>query len=103
CRLELNRREVSDHVGCDVRMWIAHLVDQLLRYQRKRDRTTSVWMLRDDERPISRRLDDGIADVGEIGNVLPIVEAVAARALPTALDGVSRDESRRDTITGRVG
>ena len=55
-------------------------------------------MLHDDERPVSRRLDDRIADVGEIGDVLPVVQAVAAGALRAALDDVAGDDSGRETI-----
>ena len=55
-------------------------------------------MLHDDERPVSRRFDDGIADVGEIGNVPPVVQAVAAGALRAALDDVTGNDPGGEAI-----
>ncbi len=58
-------------------------------------------MLGDDEGAVARRLDDRIADVGEIGNVAPVVQAVAARALRAALDDVAGDDPRGEPIVIR--
>ena len=48
--------------------------------------------------PSALRFDDRIADVREIGNVLPVVEAVAAGALRAALDDVAGDDARREPV-----
>src|SRR4051812_8190651 len=50
-------------------------------------------MLGDRERAVSFRLDDRIADIGEVGNILPIVETIAARTLRAALDDVAGDDT----------
>ena len=57
-----------------------------------------VRVLRDDERAVGARLDDRIADVREVGNVPPVVEAVAARALRAALDDVAGDDSGGELV-----
>ena len=92
------RREVGDDVGRDVRVRIAHLVHELLGHRRDRDPAAGVRMLVDDERAVGVAFDDRIADVREVGNVLPIVEAVAARALRAAFDDVAGDDSRGESI-----
>ena len=46
-----------------------------------------------DERAVRLGFHDGIADVGHVGNVLPVDLTVAARALRAALDDVAGDGS----------
>src|SRR5271165_2547502 len=55
-------------------------------------------MFRDYERAIRFGFDDGIADVREIGHVLPACGAVSAGTLRAALDDVAGNDSRRETI-----
>ena len=85
-------------VGRDVRVRVAHLVDELLRHRRHRDPAAGVGMLVDHERSVVVAFDDRIADVGEIGNRLPVVEAVAARALRAALDDVAGDDAGGEAV-----
>ena len=44
------------------------------------------------------RGDDRIPDVGEIGDALPVHQAVAPRALGTAFDGVARHGPGRQQV-----
>jgi hypothetical protein len=71
---------------------VAHLVHELLGHRVRRDAPPGAGVLRDDERAVRRRLDDRVADVGEVRDVAPVVEAVAARALRAALDDVPGDD-----------
>ena len=87
--------------GRDVRVRIAHLVDELLGDRRHRDPPAGVRVLGDDERAVGACFDDGIADVGEIGNRSPVVQTVAARALRAALDDVPGDDAGGELIPAR--
>ena len=55
-------------------------------------------MLGDDERAVGAGLDDRIADVGEVGNLPPVVQAVAAGALRAALDDVAGDDAGGEAV-----
>src|SRR2546423_1819799 len=57
-------------------------------------------MLRDLERPVRTRFDDRVPHVGEVGNALPVDEAVAAAALGAALDRVTRHGAGGEQVPG---
>src|SRR5690348_3906811 len=97
-RRELDRREVSDHVRSDVRVRIAHLIDELLGDSRYRHTAARSGVLRHDESTVRRRLDNWIADVREIRNVAPIVQTIATRTLGAALDDMSGDDPGREHV-----
>ena len=48
-------------------------------------------VLGDDKGPVGLGFDDGVADVGEIGEVLPVDLAVAAGGLGAAFNNVAGD------------
>ena len=55
-------------------------------------------MLGDDERPIRLDLQDGIADVGQVGDALPIRLRIPSGALRAALDDVARHDAGREQV-----
>ena len=95
------RREVGDDVGRDVRVRIAHLVHELLGDRRHGDAPAGARMLVTTNEPSARAFDDRVADVREIGNVAPVVQAVAAGALRAALDDVAGDDARGERDPSR--
>jgi hypothetical protein len=96
--LELDAREVGHHVGRDVRPRIAHLVDELLGHRVERYPPAGARVLGNDERSVGGRLRDRISDVRQVGDRAPVVQAVAARALRTALEDVPGDDASRQPI-----
>jgi hypothetical protein len=58
-------------------MRIAHLVDELFGDGLHRHPPTGVVVLGDDERPVGRGIDDGVADIGQVLDGAPIMQAVA--------------------------
>src|SRR6185312_12095311 len=89
---DADRGEIGNHVRRDVAVRVAHFLNELLRYSLHRHAATGVGMLGDDKAAILVRVCDRITDVGEIGNVAPVVLAVAAGALRTALEYVTGDD-----------
>src|SRR3954468_6414307 len=79
-------------------MWITHLVDQLLGDGTHRYPATGVGMLGHDEAAVGFRLDQRVADVGEIGDRAPVVQTVPAGALRAPLDDVSGDDSGGELV-----
>src|SRR5258708_34678435 len=62
------------------------------------DAAAGAGVFGDDEGAIGLSFDDGIADVGHVGNVLPVDLAIAAGALGAALDDVAGDGSGGEFI-----
>src|SRR5207244_11886404 len=91
---QTNRREVRDAVRCDVFRWIAHLVHELLGHPGDVDPPAGTGVLGDLERAVRGRLDDRIPYVGQVGSRLPILQAVPAAALGSALDRMPSHGSR---------
>src|SRR5205085_11662516 len=102
CVFEVDAGEVSDAVGRDIGVWVAHLVDELLLDRGNVDATARALVLRDDERAVGSRLDDGKADARQVWNVLPVVLAVAARDLRAALDNVAGNRARGEAVPVRL-
>ena len=100
-RLEMNRREVGDHVGRDVRVRIAHLVHELFRDGLHGYPPARVRVLGHHEGAVGLRLDDRISDVGEILDRPPLVETIPARTLRSTLNNVARNNSRRELVPVR--
>src|SRR5262249_37025994 len=71
---------------------------ELLFYRVDGDAPTGGGVFRDDETAIGLGLDDRVADVGQVGDGLPIDLAVAARALRAALDNVSGDRPGSELV-----
>ena len=59
-------------------------------------------VLHDVEAPVGAGFDNGIADVGQVGDPVPVVETVPAAALRSAFDDMPGDRARGDLIP-RVG
>ena len=57
-------------------------------------------MLDDIEAAVGAGFDDRVADVGHVGDPLPVVQTIAATTLRPALDDVSRDRPGGDLIPG---
>src|SRR6185369_7642291 len=95
---QMDRREISDAIRCEVLVRIAHFVNQLLFDTRNDDPATSALVLRDHKRPIRRRFNNRKSDVSKVWNAAPLVLAVTTRGLCATLDDVTRDRSRRKTI-----
>src|ERR1700752_2905051 len=95
---ELNRREISNAVRRDVLVRITHLVNELLLYRRNDDPAAGSFMFGDDKTSVRRRLHNREANIGKIWNPAPLVLAVSARRLRTALDDVTGNRSCCKTI-----
>jgi hypothetical protein len=90
--------KVGDHVGRDVRPRVAHLVDELLGDRMEGDAAAGSGVLGDDERPVGARLGDRVADVGQVGDRTPVVQAVPPGALRTTLEDVPGDDPRGELV-----
>ena len=55
-------------------------------------------MLRDAKSPVGLGLDNGVTDVGKIGNASPIRDTIAAGGLRAALNDVACDDASRQPI-----
>jgi hypothetical protein len=58
----------------------------------ERDAAAGSGVLGDDERPVGARLGDRVADVGQVGDRTPVVQAVPPGALRTTLEDVPGDD-----------
>jgi hypothetical protein len=56
------------------------------------DAAAGSGVLGDDERPVGARLGDRVADVGQVGDRTPVVQAVPPGALRTTLEDVPGDD-----------
>jgi len=81
---------LRNDVRGDVLGGLPHLVDQLLGDRVDRHHASGPGVLGDREGAVRPRLDDGIADVPEVGH-LPEAAEVAARALSAAFYDVAGD------------
>ena len=88
--LEPDGREVGHAVGGDVFTRVAHFVHQLLADAGHGDATARARVLRHVEAAVGIRFHDRVSDVGEVGDALPVHEAVSSAALRAAFDRVSR-------------
>src|SRR5688572_11148863 len=84
-------------------MRVAHFIQELLADALDGDTAPGSLVFGDDEGTVSASLDDRIADVGEVWNRTPVVQAIAAGTLRAALDDVARDDSRGEAIPVIVG
>src|SRR5208337_4807274 len=89
--LQMDGSEIRHAVGSDVVLRIAEFIEQLLLYGVGGNAAASAGVLGDGERSVRLGLDDRIADVGHIRNILPVDLAIPAGALGSALDDMARD------------
>src|SRR5205085_5160961 len=100
---EPDRREVGDAIGRDVLARVAHLVKQLLFDRRDGDAPAGAFVLGYHEGAVGLRLDDRVTDVGEVGNGLPVDQAIAAGTLRAALDRVPGNRPCGQQVPGVGG
>ena len=96
--LQPHPSEVADHVRQQVRAGITDLVEHLFQHGMHRHQAAGAGRLGDRELAVLAHLDDRKAHVGiAVLHQLPVGE-VAAGALRTAFDDVTRDASRREQV-----
>ena len=88
---EVDGGEIGHAIGRDVVARVADFVEKLLFHAVRIDAPAGAGVLGDGERSVGLGFHDGIADVGQIRNVLPIHLAIAAGALRAAFDDVPGD------------
>src|SRR5205814_6585252 len=74
--------------------------DELLGHAGHADTPAGAGMLEDLERPVWGRVHDRVADIREVGDALPVYEAVAPAALRAALDRMARDRPGGEEVPG---
>src|SRR6185437_859200 len=75
---EMERGEIGATIGREVGARVSDFVDELFGYGGDGDASSHVGVFGDDEGSIGVGFDDGIADVGEVGDGFPIVLTIAA-------------------------
>src|SRR5690606_16033315 len=96
--LEADGREIGDDVGRDVLPRVAHFVEELLGDGADADPAAGPVVLGDDEGAVGRGLDDRVADVVQVGDRLPVEEAVAAGRLGAALVDVAGHDAGGEPV-----
>ncbi len=91
---EPNGGEIGHAIRCIVVLRIAELVEQLLLDDIGMHAAAGSRMLGDDERTVGLGFHDGVSDIRQVRNILPIDLRVAAGRLRAALDDVAGNSSR---------
>ena len=94
---EREAREIGHAVGCQVVLWIAHLVDELVAHGIDVQESTGALVLGHEEGAVGVGFDDRIADACEIGNRAP-VGVIPARALGATLDDMTCDRAGGELV-----
>ena len=85
---EFDPGEIADHVGQQIRPWVADFIKHLLAHRQRGDQPARAFGFADDELAVGADFDDGKTDVLVVGHVAPIGE-VAAGTLCAAFDDVA--------------
>ena len=95
---QADRGKIGDAIRRDVRVGIAHLIHQLFGDRSRVDDAPRSGMLGDGERSVGADFGNREADVGEIGDVAPVLEEVPAGTLRTAFENVPGDRTGGDPV-----
>ncbi len=89
----MNRGEIGDAIWGDVLVRVTHFIDQLFFDHSGRNATTRPGVFGNHKRPIRRSFNDWKTNIFQIGNRLPIHQAVSARCLSPAFNRVPGNSS----------
>jgi hypothetical protein len=94
----VERGEVDHAIRGHVLARVADFVEELLLHTVGVDAPAGAGMFGHGERSVRLGFHDGVADVGQVRDVLPVHLTVAAGALRAALDDVSGDDARGELV-----
>src|SRR5947209_9591585 len=91
---QLNRSKIDNHLRRDVAAGVADLVEQLFDRTGNRNTAARIRVFCYYKATVRLRFDDGVADICEVGDALPIGLTVSSRALRATLDHMPRHHTR---------